>query len=306
VITDQRLLTCGERSAAGGERQAQVVVDLRYLAVYSEGMKAIEELLLDKERKALDELKDALLERYDLLRLILIGSKARGDSHPESDIDVVIVLKELDSQRRDDISHLCFEVGLKHDVLLQPILYTPDELNSPLIQVQPFYKNMIADGVQLWKRDGEADSVPDGESVRAVKFSESGPKQELVRHRMDQAREALDAAKIMLERDRATGVMHMVYRAMFYSAGALLFTRDLSSHRNSGTIALFEDVFVKSGEFPVKLGNQLAAAFKVKTKDDYEAFADPQVNEVRELFAKAREFVDKVDEMIQRILVPRP
>jgi len=49
-------------------------------------MKAIEELLLDNERKALDELQHSLSERYALLRLILIGSKARGDSHPESDI----------------------------------------------------------------------------------------------------------------------------------------------------------------------------------------------------------------------------
>jgi len=63
---------------------------------------------------------------------------------------------------------------------------------------------------------------------------------------------------------------------------------------------------VKSGEFPAKLGSQFARAFEMKTKDDYEAFADPQVSDVKELFAKAREFVDKVDEMIREISVARP
>ena len=45
---------------------------------------------------ALAEAREALRERYGarLLRLVLYGSHARGEAHEESDVDVLVVLRD--------------------------------------------------------------------------------------------------------------------------------------------------------------------------------------------------------------------
>jgi len=37
----------------------------------------------------------------DLLKIVLFGSRARGDAHPESDVDVAVVLKDIQDRGAD-------------------------------------------------------------------------------------------------------------------------------------------------------------------------------------------------------------
>ena len=54
--------------------------------------------LTHNERAALDSLVGRLVQVYnrDLLRVVLFGSKARGDFDEESDLDLLIVVRMLD------------------------------------------------------------------------------------------------------------------------------------------------------------------------------------------------------------------
>lgn len=53
-------------------------------------------VLNENEQRALSEYKDFLLRRFpeQVEQLILFGSKARGDSVADSDIDVLVVLRK--------------------------------------------------------------------------------------------------------------------------------------------------------------------------------------------------------------------
>lgn len=68
-------------------------------------------------QRAIDKLKEKILDRYRerLSQIILFGSRARNDAEPESDIDILIVLKgevnpvaEIKSNN-DWLSELCLE-----------------------------------------------------------------------------------------------------------------------------------------------------------------------------------------------------
>ncbi|NEN89209.1 MAG: nucleotidyltransferase domain-containing protein [Okeania sp. SIO3H1] len=68
----------------------------------------------------LTRLKQEFQQIYqdNLISLVLFGSQARGDAKPDSDIDVLVVLKEkitLDNKRQkiiEFISDICIEYGV--------------------------------------------------------------------------------------------------------------------------------------------------------------------------------------------------
>lgn len=60
--------------------------------------------LTKKEQKALDEFTQQLTTKYSnrIDRIVLYGSKARGDAHINSDIDLLVVVKDKQPRVIDD------------------------------------------------------------------------------------------------------------------------------------------------------------------------------------------------------------
>ncbi len=107
------------------------------------------ERLKDNERSALVELKKRLALDFAIVEVKLFGSKARGDSDRESDIDVLIVLDSYDWETQKAIYGLCFDIGLEHGVLLAPVLYSRAEYLSPRTRATSFYRNVVREGLPV-------------------------------------------------------------------------------------------------------------------------------------------------------------
>ncbi len=101
-------------------------------------------------RAALQELKESLLHLYGerLKGVSLFGSYARGDYHPESDVDVLIVLAgqvrafEEISRYSKAISDIC----LRHDVLISTVPVSEQWVSERL---EPLFENVRREGVAL-------------------------------------------------------------------------------------------------------------------------------------------------------------
>lgn len=101
----------------------------------------------------LDEFKAKVKELLGdrIKKIILYGSYARGDYNKSSDVDIMILtdlnFEEIEKYR-DDISDIAFEIELKTEVMLSPIIKNVEEYNIRTSYI-PFYRNVKEEGVIL-------------------------------------------------------------------------------------------------------------------------------------------------------------
>jgi len=107
-------------------------------------------LVLEKnEELATNALKDALSNRFHLLDFRLFGSKARGGSGAESDIDIMVVLDKCDSATRSDVYDIVFETNLKYDTFISATIFTREELEQGPMSESPIYKIIQKEGIAI-------------------------------------------------------------------------------------------------------------------------------------------------------------
>jgi uncharacterized protein len=71
----------------------------------------------------LRRLKARLAERLPLSRLILFGSRARGDNGPDSDIDVLVLLNGPVSRESEEYVRSCaWELSYEYGVVIFPLV----------------------------------------------------------------------------------------------------------------------------------------------------------------------------------------
>ncbi len=111
-------------------------------------MKALEKTaLIKKEREAIEAAVEMLKKAYPVDRIVLYGSKARGDSDEHSDIDLLIIATRLLHWREEkDIVETLFDIGMEYDVLFSPLFTSKSEWEGGLFMEFPIYREIIRDG----------------------------------------------------------------------------------------------------------------------------------------------------------------
>jgi len=120
------------------------------------------------------------------------------------------------------------------------------------------------------------------------------PLRAVLRYRLDQARDTLREAGILLASDAYRGAINRAYYAMFYALLALLATKQLGTSRHSAAIALFDREFVKIGKFPTSLSQALHLAFERRQMYDYGEIVEADRASAEEALSGAQAFVDAV------------
>ncbi len=85
--------------------------------------------------------------------MALFGSKVRGDSQKDSDIDVLVILLQEDRELRREILRQAARCSLKYDVLLSPRVIGAERWE----QMRGFslYKNVQQEAADLGIKHGE-------------------------------------------------------------------------------------------------------------------------------------------------------
>lgn len=103
----------------------------------------------EKDKVALENFKTALKKKFGerLSRVVLFGSKARGEDEELSDIDTLVVIKGLLSDEETKIWKIAWEISLEQEVVLTAIVYDEEEYQKQLYL--PFLMQVNREAVAL-------------------------------------------------------------------------------------------------------------------------------------------------------------
>jgi len=102
------------------------------------------------DRRTLESLKERLLAAdVPLLELWAFGSRVRGDFDHESDIDVLLVLRERTKDAEDRIDEIAWEVGAEAGYVVSTILRTGEQLAAPPYRASALLEDIHREGLKI-------------------------------------------------------------------------------------------------------------------------------------------------------------
>jgi len=103
----------------------------------------------EKDLNIVRRFKSLVSKRVKVHKLIVFGSRARGEGTWESDLDVFVLVDYYDHSIGRYISDCAWEAGFPEDIIIMPIAISLDTFkNSPICE-SVFIKNIYQEGVSV-------------------------------------------------------------------------------------------------------------------------------------------------------------
>jgi uncharacterized protein (UPF0332 family) len=116
---------------------------------------------------------------------------------------------------------------------------------------------------------------------------------------IERAKRYLKSAEMLLEEGDYESSVSRTYYAMFYSAQAMLLTKNLSFSSHKGVISAFGEQFVKTGIFPKEMGRELNKAFEKRQIGDYEYTFVITKMEAEEILESGKKLVETITQHLK-------
>ncbi len=101
----------------------------------------------------LGRFREALRERYGgrLREITLFGSQARGTTHEDSDVDVLVVIDDLTDAERGDVFDLAYRIDASNEpwVGLMPLAYPTSQAQELRSREKLLFSDIARDGIAL-------------------------------------------------------------------------------------------------------------------------------------------------------------
>jgi uncharacterized protein (UPF0332 family)/predicted nucleotidyltransferase len=241
------------------------------------------------ELRAIEEFKRRLLAELpgQVKDIILFGSKARGDAHSGSDIDLLVIIDRRTPEVDGVISGITAETFLEQRIDISALDFTTDQIAELAAIGTPFIRNEADEGIVL---KGEPVVVGKGDPAKVAQgFIES-------------AHGRLRSARALREIGEYGNTMSPIYYAFLDAADAALAARTIRTRSHDGTISLFGLHFIKPGLVEAKYSGWFKQAHKFRLDADYEQKRDFTAEQVNEAIDQATEFVGVIESLLPSLL----
>lgn len=128
---------------------------------------------------------------------------------------------------------------------------------------------------------------------------DEGTKEDLVRYRLEKAKEDLASAKTLFEAKDYRGANNRAYYSIYHSISAIQGLDGNTYKRHKDAIANFNKDYVKTEIFPRTLGHKIALASEIRHASDYDDFYLATREESEQQIETAEELLQAVTEHIK-------
>ena len=237
--------------------------------------------LSDEERAQVGELL-ARLEiecEEDVQRVILYGSKARGDAVDESDIDLLIACTDGSK----GVKKICQEFEYENYLIKAQVFAAEDWEYYQKFRL-PFYVNVRRDGIELW----DAYAAWLEENKVSLDFPEGEPRPlvyetiEVIRLYIAEARRRWQEAKILEREISSLSGLTNAYYAAFNYATAALYSLNVVRGKHSGIEGAISQFLVKPKFLEEEYKDIYIALLNGRVWSDYQRMKPEHVNDLTE------------------------
>ncbi len=120
----------------------------------------------------------------------------------------------------------------------------------------------------------------------------------LIEYRVNQARETVDEADLMIKNSCFRAAVNRIYYGMFYMLLALSLKYEFATSKHQQLIGWFNKNFILTGKINKKYGKILRKAYQNRVKGDYEPIVKFDEETVKSMFADMKEFIDTIMKVI--------
>lgn len=245
---------------------------------------------LDGFLSQLDDVCGAQIER-----VILFGSRARGDHTWESDIDLLIV----GTGGADEIKTAVGQIRPDTSALAILVMSHADYQRHQWLQ-DPLYVNVRRDGIELWdtaRHVAEERNIPlrfpEGQR-RPMDDATREVIAEYLRHAARDSREA----HVLLDAGLGEGAISRAYYAAFHAASAALYAVNVVRGKHVGVQGALNQFLVRPGWLETTYTDIYNRLFALRHSSDYDPKYIASLAEARRLVADADAFVARMRQFL--------
>ena len=125
-----------------------------------------------------------------------------------------------------------------------------------------------------------------------------GTKEDLIKYRLLRARDTLDDAQILAEKNKWNSTINRLYYACYYAVMALLLNSDLKPTTHNGAKSNFSEYFISTNKISKEFGKIYSQLFTWRQKGDYDDLFDFDREKVMPYFEPVKQLIDTIESLL--------